>query len=328
MALTERPQLLALRALGLGDFLTSVPALRALRRAHPDHDVVLATPRVLEPLVEIAGAADRVQDQVGLSRLTWSGQPPDLAVNLHGRGPQSHRLLRRTGAQRLVAFDWTDAVHRGPTWDPEEHEVVRWCRLLAEELGLEADPRDLALRVPPVPSPAPDGAVVIHPGAAFDARRWGVDRFAEVARRVAETGHSVVVSGGPGEVRLGRTVASLAGLPESSVLAGRTDLVQLAATVAGARLVVCGDTGVAHLATAFSTPSVVLFGPTSPARWGPPTDGPHAVIWHGTGDGDPWGSEVDPALMLIDVDEVVARADRLLRGLRAPSATRTIPGSA
>jgi len=158
-----------------------------------------------------------------------------------------------------------------------------------------------------VPAPAP-GAVVVHPGAAFPARRWPPDRFAAVARWAAEQGHRVVVTGGPGEVGLADVVRREAGLPEDAVLAGRTDLATLAAQVASARLLVCGDTGVAHLASAFSTPSVLLFGPTPPWRWGPPDDGPHAVLWHGESAGDPWARTVDPALLQISVDEVVAAA--------------------
>ena len=55
----------------------------------------------------------------------------------------------------------------------------------------------------------------------------------------------------------------------------------LAALVAFARVVVCGDTGVAHLATAYGTSSVLLFACMSPARWGPPPGRPwHRVLWH------------------------------------------------
>ncbi len=103
------------------------------------------------------------------------------------------------------------------------------------------------------------------------------------------------------------------------MLAGRTDLVELAAAVAAAGRVVCGDTGVAHLATALGTPSVVLFGPTSPARWGPPADRPqHRVLWAGraaatlTADRDRPG----PARHL-GVDEVVRELFTLGTGLSA-----------
>jgi ADP-heptose:LPS heptosyltransferase len=312
VALIPDTRILVLRALGLGDFLTAVPALRALRRACPDSELVLAAPGVLEPLVELACAADRVHDQTGLGHLGWPDDPPELAVNLHGCGPLSHRLLRTAGASRLVAFGCADAAHSGPAWDPDEHETARWCRLVGEVLGIDADPGDLGMVAPSIPGAVAEGAVLIHPGAAFGARRWPPDRFASVARRVAGAGHRVIVTGGPGELQLGRSVAALSGLGEDAVLAGRTDLLVLAATVAGARLVVCGDTGVAHLASAFSTPSVVLFGPTSPTRWGPPVDGPHTVIWHGTGGGDPWAEEVDPALRRIGVQEVVERVEAVL----------------
>jgi hypothetical protein len=287
--------------------------------------VVLAAPSVLAPLVALAGVAERVLDAHGLEPLHWTGEPPDLAVNLHGRGPQSHALLRSLSPGRLVAFGCPAAGHTGPAWREDEHEVGRWCRLVRETLGAAADPGDLRLP-PPGAAAAVPGAVVVHPGAAYPARRWPADRFARVARAPVERGYDVVVTGGPDEVAVAERVAGAAGLRPSAVLAGRTDLERLAAQVAGASLVVCGDTGVAHLATAFATPSVLLFGPMPPARWGPPRGGPHAVLWHGKGVGDPWGAEVDPALLRVGVGEVVDRAlDLLSRPTRGP---RTTPGCA
>ena len=323
-----RSRVLVYRALGLGDFLTGVPALRALRGALPHQELHLAAPAALDPLVRLAGVADRRVDARGLEPFAWTGPPPELAVNLHGRGPQSHDLLRAVRPRRLVAFANTGAGHTGPPWRADEHEVRRWCRLVSDELDVPADPRDLPLRRPG-PASAVPGAVVVHPGAAFEARRWPADRFAEVARWGAAEGLDVVVTGGSSEVDLARRVARLAGLSEGAVLAGRTDLLELAAVVAGARLVVCGDTGVAHLASAFGTPSVVLFGPTPPPRWGPPEWGPHEVLWHGDGTGRPWGDEPDPALLRIRVAEVVGAAERLLGRVSAdPAGPRTTRASA
>jgi ADP-heptose:LPS heptosyltransferase len=97
------------------------------------------------------------------------------------------------------------------------------------------------------------------------------------------------------------------------VLAGRTDLRELAAAVSAAGRVVCSDTGVAHLATALSTPSVVLFGPVPPAHWGPPAGREHhRVIWKG-GLGDPHAAEPDRGLLEISVSEVLESLDRLPR---------------
>jgi ADP-heptose:LPS heptosyltransferase len=109
----------------------------------------------------------------------------------------------------------------------------------------------------------------------------------------------VIVSGSAAERGLAERVATLAELPPGAVHAGRTDLAGLCTLVAGAGRVACGDTGVAHLATALRVPSVVLFGPTDPACWGPPPERPwHRALWRGR-PGNPHGERPDPGLMRI-----------------------------
>jgi hypothetical protein len=259
---------------------------------------VLAAPSAIEPLARLSATVDDVVDTAPLAPLERSLHGADLAVNLHGRGPESHRVLLAASPRRLIAFVPS-------TWRGDEHEVDRWCRLL-REAGIPADPTVLDLPPPAqAPPPGTEGATVVHPGAASGARRWPVERWAAVARHQAEEGRTVVVTGGPGEQRLAEDVARRAGLPEPAVLAGRTDLLGLSAIVASAGLVFCGDTGVAHLATAFGTPSVVLFGPVPPSRWGPPPDRlQHVALWAGRL-GDPHAAQPDPGLLEITVDEVL-----------------------
>jgi ADP-heptose:LPS heptosyltransferase len=312
--LAVRPVLLVLRALGLGDLLTAVPALRALAAAFPEHHRILAAPAPLAPIARLTGALDELAATAELAPLDPALAGADVAVNLHGRGPRSHRILLAARPARLLAFAHPElrASAAGPAWDEGEHEVRRWCRLLAAS-GIQADPTDLDLPWPPpwaastgpgMEAPAGDAATLIHPGAASRARCWPAERYAAVARSEAEAGRAVLITGGPGEVGLARTVAGLAGLPGTAVHAGTTDLLQLAGLVASAGRVVCGDTGVAHLATALGTPSVVLFGPTSPALWGPPPDRPwHRALWAGC-PGDPHGSSPDLGLLRISVAEV------------------------
>ncbi|MFC7545282.1 glycosyltransferase family 9 protein [Plantactinospora sp. GCM10030261] len=267
--------ILVLRALGVGDLATAVPALRGLRRAFPDQPLALAAPRWLAPLVELTGCVDELVPVAGLAPVDWPVAWPYWAVNLHGRGPESHRLLRVAEPVLLRAFACPAADHDdGPAWRPDEHEVRRWCRLL-DWYGVETDPDDLDLRRPD-PSRLPVGATVLHPGGKDPARRWSPARFAAVARELDRRGHRVVVTGSADERELARWVAERAGLPGTAVLAGAFDLAGLAALVAHGRLVVSADTGVAHLATAYRTPSVVLFGPVRPEHWGPPPDRP----WH------------------------------------------------
>lgn len=310
-----QPPLLVLRALGLGDLLTAVPALRALAAAFPERHRALAAPLALAPLVSLIGTdprrppdgVDRVIHEL-LDLPAWvGGKPPDaavadrlphgpLAVNLHGRGPESHALLRAAQPVRLIGFD----LPGGPAWDEREHEVERWCRLLAHH-GIPANRSALDLALPDPPARGPYGPTLIHPGAASVARRWPAERWAQVARGERSRKREVLLSGSAREAPLAVDVAERAGLPLSANRAGTTgDLAGLAQLVASAGRVVCGDTGVAHLATALRVPSVVLFGPTDPARWGPPSDRPwHRVLWAGKA-GDPHAGRTDPGLLAID----------------------------
>ena len=302
MTATDGQRVVVLRALGLGDLLTAVPALRAVRRAHPDAHVSLAAPAALRELALHTGAVDAVVDTAPLAPLAEELAGADLAVNLHGRGPQSTARLAATSPRRLVAY----GLPGGPQWTADEYEVVRWCRLL-DESGIPADPGDLLLAAPPA-EPAVRGVVLVHPGAAQVSRRWPVERWGRVAAALAAAGHDVRVTGGSDEVALAQDVARSAGLGPDAVLAGRTDLLGLSALVAAARLLVSPDTGVAHLATAFGTPSVVLFGPTPPALWGPPADRPqHRALWAGR-TGDNFADRPDPGLLELTVEQVVDAA--------------------
>jgi ADP-heptose:LPS heptosyltransferase len=312
---------LVLRALGLGDALTAVPALRGIRRAWPRRRLVLAGPDEIGRWLRGLGIVDAslATEPLGLgpdaidpaATLPWA-QPGHVAVNLHGRGPQSHRVLARTRPTQLLAFRCESAGHdQGPVWRRDEHDVDRWCRLLAS-VGARCGPDDL--RLPQVVRRARSGGrppaadVVLHPGASARARRWPESRWAAVAARLATSGLSVAVTGSCAEAGLCHGVVAAVGSTRVRPEVG-LGLAGLAALVAGAQVLVCGDTGVAHLATGLGTASVLLFGPTAPARWGPRLDlARHRVLWHGSVDspGDPHGQEVDPALLEITVDEVVA----------------------
>jgi ADP-heptose:LPS heptosyltransferase len=307
------PRLLVLRALGLGDLLTGVPALRALRRAFPGHEIVLAAPAGLVGTVSRIGAVDRLlSTRAGgrdvPDRIDWTGAAPDIAVDLHGGGPASHDLLRQLDPGRLFGFAHPATPYvDGPPWRADEHERVRWCRLL-EWYRIRTDPEDLRIAAPAAPSPAA-GAVVLHPGADAPARRWPAERFGAVGRALQACGHRVVVTAGPDEHDLAAAVADHAGLIDRDVyLDPPLDL--LAALVGRAHALIVGDTGPAHLATALGTPSVVLFGPVAPQLWGPPELPRHRALWPADPGsplhpGDPHGERPDPRLLRITVPDVL-----------------------
>ncbi|MFL6164349.1 MAG: glycosyltransferase family 9 protein [Jatrophihabitantaceae bacterium] len=306
------PTALILRALGLGDFVTGLPAMRLLRQALPRHRLILAAPAVFQPLLELGVPADELLPTGELAPIDTgpigTGQPIEVAVDLHGNGPASRRLLHELRPSRVVGFGHPASGLPGPPWWAAEHEITRWERLVAQGFGLDpaavtGQPGRLAVPAEPVPRQV----TVLHPGAAANSRRWPVERFAAVADRLSRQGHRVVLTGSPAEQPL---LAQLGRATGARPLTGLS-LRQLFGLVAGARLVVCGDTGIAHVASLYRTPSVVLFGPVAPERWGPPASGPHRVLWHGDGTGDPHGDEPDPALLRITVPQVLAAIAQL-----------------
>ncbi|KPI20571.1 glycosyl transferase family 9 [Actinobacteria bacterium OV450] len=313
----SRPRVLVLRALGLGDLLTVVPCLRALRRSMPGCEIVLAAPDRVGTVAVATGLVDRALPTTARGRavpaeLSWHGPPPELAVDLHGNGPPSHLLLQRLRPRRLIAYRHVETPDvLGPQWREDEHERERWCRLL-RWYGIEADPADLSIAAPSGASPAP-GAVVVHPGADAGSRRWPPERFAAVVRALRRAGEDVVITAGAGEGALARRVARDGGLSERAVVGGAGDVPfnDLCALVADARCVLVGDTGLAHLATALGTPSVVLFGPVAPRLWGPPPHAKHRVLWCPRAGEDPLrpgdahASLPDARLLRITVGQVV-----------------------
>lgn len=317
-----QPALVVLRALGLGDLLTGLPALRMLRSAFPEHRITLATTPAVASLARTWAPVllDGVVECPPLGVLPSDLLGPEMAVNLHGSGPQSHQLLQALRPGRLLAFANDEAAEAGPEWDAPtgevEHEIARWCRLVADGTG-EAIPDLLAsgdaLDLPVAPSVLPNhlaaigtAATLVHPGSASPTRRWPTDRWSCVVAQEVAAGRPVVMTGSPAERATCLDIARSAALPKEAVLAGKTNLVQLAGLVSIAARIVSSDTGISHLATALRRPSVTLFGPVSPAEWGPPIDRPwHRPLWRGR-TSDPNADTIAPALDAITPADVIA----------------------
>ncbi|MEI4274050.1 glycosyltransferase family 9 protein [Klenkia sp. LSe6-5] len=292
-----------LRAIGLGDMVTGLPALALLRARLPGWRVVLGAPGRFAEVLGGSGLVDAVVPVEDLAHVTGLPARPHLAVDLHGDGPASKDPLLALRPDRCVGFAPTPAPDRS-RWDDDEHEVDRWCRLVAEQVGGPATPPPLPGLLP-VPPPVRPGSTVVHPGAASGSRRWPARRWAAVAAALRDAGHRVVVTGTAEERSLVDEVADGGpGLVDLSVG-------ELCGLVAAAHLVLSGDTGTAHVAAVFGTPSVVLSGPVSPRRWGPPVHPRHRVLWPADDPGhrgDPHGTEVDPVLLRTSVPDVLAAA--------------------
>lgn len=312
-----RPLLLALRALKLGDLLVAVPALKGLARAFGDHAVVYAAPHWLGPIVGLVPGVDALLPTDGLDRpLDVAPGTVDVAANLHGNGQESRSLIDALHARQVIRHAPDPNVDPANRRDPREpdwldgiQERRRWVRLV-NAFGADAREDDTGILTPPTP-PLVAGAVVVHVGAFYASRQWPVERFAAVAAGLSSWDAPVVVTGGDADRDRAATVVRRAGLPAQAMLAGRLTLDALASLIAGARLVVSADTGAAHLASAYSTPSVVIFGPAPVAEWGPPP-GPHIVL---TDDsvrgGDTFADSPDPALLAVSAGDVLAATGAL-----------------
>jgi ADP-heptose:LPS heptosyltransferase len=176
---------------------------------------------------------------------------------------------------------------------------------MLEGHGIRTNPFRLAFRHPPAPCHGALGATVIEPGDPSSEWRWPIERWVTIVRAERASGRRVVLTGRSSDAGVVFEVAHRAGLERQAVCLDRVGPTELAELAAAAGRVVCGDTVLAHLATAMSTPSVLLFGPTSASDSTPPVHRPwHRVLWPARCTG-PQDAEVRQGLLAIPVDRVL-----------------------
>jgi ADP-heptose:LPS heptosyltransferase len=173
-------------------------------------------------------------------------------------------------------------------------------------------------------------AIGVHVSGGRPSKQWHLDRFAQVARRLAERhGATIVLTGSPGDRPMVDDVKRMLAGVATIDAAGAFDLPALGAVLAKLDLLITGDTGPMHLAAAMGTPVVALFGPSDPRRYGPRGEG-HRVIRI-----DLWCSpcgqvrlppercrgRVPECMDGIDVERVVSAAEELM-ARRLPASGR------
>jgi ADP-heptose:LPS heptosyltransferase len=294
------------RALQLGDMLCAVPALRALRVAAPQAQIVLIGLPWAENFVQRFSAY--LDDFVPFPGFPAFPEQParldampgflakvqarrfDLAIQMHGSGSLSNPLLILFNAFRCAGFyphgQFCPDRDRFIEWDAREHEIRRYLRL-TQFLGVAPQGEQLefpltntdyqALHHTHSELPVPGAYVCIHPGARLPSRRWLPQRFAEVADRLALAGMRIVLTGSSDETEVVRQVQHSMRMPALN-LSGKTELGTLAALIAQARLVVANDTAISHIAAAVATPSIIVCCGADPARWAPPDPTRHCVL--------------------------------------------------
>jgi ADP-heptose:LPS heptosyltransferase len=216
----------------------------------------------------------------------------DVALQMHGRGEITNAIVAALGADLTAGFYATggycpDAARYAP-W-PEAGQEIERLLALVDFLGI---PRDGdALEFPIAPGEARAAArlcagqglhagayACVHPGARLETRRWPAEYFAAVARALTGAGLRVALTGSAAEAGITTWIARR--VRGAVDLAGRTSLGMLAALLRGARILVCNDTGVSHIAAALGTPSVVVCCGADPARFAPLDHSRHEVMYH------------------------------------------------
>jgi heptosyltransferase-2 len=272
----------------IGDFVRGHTVVRVLKQRWPNRPVDLLTTSLCAPLVDyMPGVRAGLVCDLPRSRLAL-GKQWALAAQFRERGYRTALIMPRT---------WKAALAPALAGIPERIGFVgevRFGLLNHWRWGEKALPRfvdkNAALALPdgaPLPSewPVPelrvpaddtvrwrqanglgDGpAVALAPGSVGAAKRWTY--YPEVARLLAEQSLDVWVVGGPGEKALAAEITA-AGGNRVRDLTG-TDLRNGVLAMAAARLAISNDSGLMHIAAALGTPTMGIFGPTSPYHWAP-----------------------------------------------------------
>lgn len=253
----------------LGDTLMLTPLLAKLRRAHPEADIVLLASPAAVPLYEqrpygVRALPFRPADSSTTQALLRAG-PFDLAF-VAGDNRYSW-LAAAMGARHVVAHagdrpatkDWFVDEKRAYSATP-----AAWGDMMAQLVD-GPPPPPFARGGWEAPSARPFEAprapyAVLHVGGSTPLKHWPPERWRELARRLGDEGIEVAWSAGRGEEAL---VAAADPEGRHRTYAGALDLAQMWHLLAGARVLVSPDTGIAHLGRVSWTPTVTLFGPGS-----------------------------------------------------------------
>ncbi|MDD5465371.1 MAG: glycosyltransferase family 9 protein [Candidatus Omnitrophica bacterium] len=291
----EIRKILAIRNDRFGEFLLNIPAMRALKELYPQAKLTLA---VNSAVCELAGAVECVDAVVVWDEVKGNLRKHkfDLCVVLNPT-KEAHiacffaGIPVRVGYNRKWGFLLTHKLKDTKSLG-DRHEVD--CNLeLVGLIGARTRNKEIAsscLRLPR--NDKYDflaGAVAIHPFTSDPVKQWPVERFKELAWRIAQEMKAKVVFVGKteewGQSPFGDSPHSQppSGTDYSEVmdLINKTSLVELAALLKRCSLLISGDSGPVHLAAAVGTPVIALFRNDLPGktakRWGPWGEG-HIVI--------------------------------------------------
>ena len=274
----------------IGDFVRCHSVVKLLRQCFPERPVDVLATSLCAPLADyMPGLREAVVFDLPRSRLGLR-QQAQLAERLRARRYGTALVMPRTWKSALAPFlagipervgfvgearfgllnDWRWGERKLP-------RMVDRCAALAlpREAALPAEWPRPELIVPPAEVAgwrqrnglAAEGrpALVLAPGAVGPSKRWPASAYAALARRLLGEGLAVWVVGGPAEKAIAQEIVGNTGTRDFT----GTDLREAILAMAAATAAVSNDSGLLHVAAALGTPTVGIFGPTSPWHWAP-----------------------------------------------------------
>ncbi|HEX6280556.1 MAG TPA: glycosyltransferase family 9 protein [Pyrinomonadaceae bacterium] len=295
---TQVERVLVIRLRSIGDTVLSTPSLFALRRFLPAARIDILLEDWVAPVLDGLEFVDNVirVEKGAIARMRTALQLRrdryDVVFNLHG-GTTATFLTRGTGAPHRVGYrDYQYSFlhnHLSPPasefWESEKTHSAEQQLALLGSVGVPVSDRPRSsLAVTPAALAAIDAKAqfdapfaLIHPAAAFATKQWAAENFARIAEYFAACGiKRVAVAAGKetdvldeltGSSRVPITTFDDLSLPEITALASR------------AAIFVGNDSGIAHVAAAVGTPSVVIFGSSNRDHWRPWTDAPNEIVF-------------------------------------------------
>ncbi len=284
----------------IGDLILTTPVLHALRTRFPEARITMACMSGPAGLCPAIPSLDRtlVFHRARPNLPFWRDitfEPYDLAFDFTGNDRSAFAMLLSQAGQRIgyakpSSRGWRKLGFTGfvDAKVQERHTADHHLRLL-DPIGLETAPSQLALEIPVA---AHEDAMtrlrdagltppyfVLHPGSARAEKMWSPQGWIDAAHHLHRRhGWSCVLTGSPDPLEAETLQAVRTGLDMPFVdLAGKTGLLSLAALIDGAEMLLAVDSAPMHLAAAFDTPQVVLFGPTNPFHWHPRRDSAHVL---------------------------------------------------
>lgn len=287
----DRKNILIIRNDRFGEFLLNIPAMRALKEKFPDSKIILAVDPCVKELAEhIPYVDEAVEWKSGKHSLidiikfavVLKKKAIDMAFVMN---PSKYsniaiklsRIPERIGYAHKWDFLLTKKIEDIKNL-AEKHEI-EYNLDLVRAIGADTKDKSLAIRVDETDSNAGGSSgtpgvrvMAIHPWTSDPIKQWPVERFRELALRLAkEMNEHVVIVGGRDEAEKSASFNYLNS--NISNLTGKTTLLELATVLKKSALLISGDSGPAHLACSVGTPVIALFRNDipgkGPKRWGP-----------------------------------------------------------